>query len=189
MASLSDLDALFLQIKEQFGSLDIVFANAGIMSVARFQDSTEEHFDREFDINVKGLFFTVQKSLPLLKDGGSVILTSSIASFRGTPAFNIYSATKAAVRSFARSWTTDLKDRRIRVNSISPGPTATPLADKLGIPEAASLAFQEGLRQTIPLGRLGNAQEIAQAALFLASDESSFVTGIDLCVDGGMGQV
>jgi NAD(P)-dependent dehydrogenase (short-subunit alcohol dehydrogenase family) len=189
VSGLGELDALFQQVRERVGSLDIVFANAGIMSVSPLQNSTEEHFDREFDVNVKGVFFTVQKSLSLLKDGGSIILTSSIANFRGTSGLNVYSATKAAVRSFARSWTSDLKDRRIRVNSISPGPTDTPMAGKLGLPEAASEAFQASLRATVPLGRFGTSEEIAQAALFLASDDSSFVTGIDLCVDGGMGQI
>jgi NAD(P)-dependent dehydrogenase (short-subunit alcohol dehydrogenase family) len=188
---MADLDNLYAEISKTFDRLDVVFANAGIAKVATFQVSTEEHFDNAFNTNVKGLFFTVQKALPLLKDGASIILTSSVANFLGSPGLGIYSATKAAVRSFARSWTSDLKERRIRVNSLSPGPTETPMGAKMneGVPIAQAAFAREKLLAAIPLGRLGSPAETAQAAVFLASDESSFVTGIDLCVDGGLGQI
>jgi NAD(P)-dependent dehydrogenase (short-subunit alcohol dehydrogenase family) len=188
---MADLDNLYAEISKTFDRLDVVFANAGIAKVATFQGSTEEDFDNAFNTNVKGLFFTVQKALPLLNDSASIILTSSVANFRGSPGLGIYSATKAAVRSFARSWTSDLKQRRIRVNSLSPGPTETPMGAKMneGVPVAQAACAREKLLAAIPLGRLGSPTETAQAAVFLASDESSFVTGIDLCVDGGVGQI
>lgn len=189
VANLQDLDRLYAQIGERFGRLDVVFANAGIVTLAPFGEISEAHFDREFAVNVRGLFFTVQKALPLLKDGGSVILTSSIAHLTGTPGYNVYAATKAAVRSFARSWTVDLKGRRIRVNCLSPGPTATPLGGKMGIPAEQAETYAKFILEQIPMGRFGDAEETAKAALFLASDDSSFITGIDLCVDGGMAQV
>jgi NAD(P)-dependent dehydrogenase (short-subunit alcohol dehydrogenase family) len=165
------------------GKLNIVFANAGIAEFAPLDKVTEDHFDRLFDINVKGALFTVQKALPLLKEGGSIILNGSVAGVKGTPAFGVYGATKAALRSFARTWTSDLKDRRIRANVLGPGPTDTPALDGLA---AEVLAW---IVSTIPMGRMGESDEIAKAALFLASDDSSFVTGIDLFVDGGRAQV
>jgi NAD(P)-dependent dehydrogenase (short-subunit alcohol dehydrogenase family) len=188
---MADLDNLYAEISKSFDRLDVVFANAGIAKVATFQVSTEEQFDSAFNTNVKGVFFTVQKALPLLKDGASIILTSSVANFLGSPGLGIYSATKAAVRSFARSWTSDLKERRIRINSLSPGPTETPMGAKMneGVPLAQAAFAREKLLAAIPLGRLGSPAETARAAVFLASDESSFVTGIDLCVDGGLGQI
>ncbi|MCB5206795.1 glucose 1-dehydrogenase [Methylovorus mays] len=189
VSNLADLDRLYSEIGKRLGHLDIVFANAGALTLAPFEDITEVQFNREFDINAKGVFFTVQKALPLLKDGGSVILTSSIAHFKGTPGYNVYAATKAAVRSFARSWTVDLKHRNIRVNCLSPGPTITPLAGKMGIPAEQAESYGKYILEQIPMGRFGNAEETAKAALFLASDDSSFITGVDLCVDGGMGQI
>lgn len=189
VSNLADLDRLYSEIGKRLGHLDIVFANAGALTLAPFEDITEVQFNREFDINAKGVFFTVQKALPLLKDGGSVILTSSIAHFKGTPGYNVYAATKAAVRSFARSWTVDLKHRNIRVNCLSPGPTITPLAGKMGIPAEQAESYGKYILDQIPMGRFGNAEETAKAALFLASDDSSFITGVDLCVDGGMGQI
>lgn len=189
VSNLVDLDRLYSEIGKRLGHLDIVFANAGALTLAPFEDITEAQFDREFDINAKGVFFTVQKALPLLKDSGSVILTSSIAHFKGTPGYNVYAATKAAVRSFARSWTVDLKHRHIRVNCLSPGPTITPLAGKMGIPTEQAESYAKYILDQIPMGRFGNAEETAKAALFLASDDSSFITGVDLCVDGGMGQI
>jgi NAD(P)-dependent dehydrogenase (short-subunit alcohol dehydrogenase family) len=182
IAKLSDLDRLYEAVKAN-GRLDIVFANAGVAEFSPLGKITEEHFDKLFDINVKGTLFTVQKALPLLNDGGSIILNGSVASVKGTPAFGVYGATKAALRSFVRSWTSDLKDRHIRSNVISPGPTDTPAID--GQPEDA-IAW---IVSTIPMGRMGDPDEIARAVLFLASDDSSFVTGIDLFVDGGRGQV
>jgi NAD(P)-dependent dehydrogenase (short-subunit alcohol dehydrogenase family) len=179
---LTDLDRLYQAVKAK-GKLDIVFANAGVAEFSPMGSVTEQHFDRLFNINVKGTVFTVQKALPLLKDGGSIILNGSVASVKGTPAFGVYGATKAALRSFVRTWTSDLKDRHIRSNVISPGPTDTPAVD--GQPEDAIARIVS----TIPMGRMGEPNEIAKAALFLASDDSSFVTGIELFVDGGRGQI
>jgi NAD(P)-dependent dehydrogenase (short-subunit alcohol dehydrogenase family) len=182
VAKLTDLDRLYQAVKAK-GKLDIVFANAGVAEFSPLGSITEQHFDRLFNINVKGTLFTVQKALPLLKDGGSIILNGSVASVKGTPAFGVYGATKAALRSFVRTWTSDLKDRHIRSNVISPGPTDTPAVD--GQPEDAIARIVS----TIPMGRMGEPNEIAKAALFLASDDSSFVTGIELFVDGGRGQI
>jgi NAD(P)-dependent dehydrogenase (short-subunit alcohol dehydrogenase family) len=189
VAKLEDLDRLFEQIKKEKGRLDIVFANAGIAKYAPLGAIGEELFDSIFDGNVKGLLFTVQKALPLLPDGASIILNASVVGSKGLPANSVYSATKAAVRSFARTWTTDLKARRIRVNAISPGPI-----DTEGLREllASAQTGQDRLKiinSTVPLGRMGNPDEIAKAVVFLASDDSSFVTGIELFVDGGFAQV
>lgn len=189
VSSLADLDRLYATVKQQKGRIDVLFANAGGGEFAPLGQITEAHFDKTFNINVKGLVFTVQKALPLLVDGGSIILNASIASLKGMPAFSIYSATKAAVRSFARSWTVDLKDRRIRVNAISPGPIETPAMNGLVQTEEQLKEFKSGLIAAVPLGRLGDPDEIAKAAVFLASDDSSYVTGIELFVDGGMAQI
>jgi NAD(P)-dependent dehydrogenase (short-subunit alcohol dehydrogenase family) len=163
--------------------IDIVFANAGLGEFLALGKITEEHFDRLFDTNVKGTLFTVQKALPQLNDGASIILTGSVGSVKGTPGFWVYGATKAAIRNFVRAWTVELKDRRIRSNVLSPGPTDTPLAN--GAPADAIARIVS----TVPMGRMGTSDEIAKAALFLASDDSSFVTGIELFVDGGRAQV
>jgi NAD(P)-dependent dehydrogenase (short-subunit alcohol dehydrogenase family) len=189
VSNLADLDRLFATIKKAHGHLDVVFANAGIGEFAPIGEVTEEHFDKQFDINVKGLLFTVQKALPLLRDGSSIILNASIAASKGTGAFSVYSATKAAVRSFARTWTVDLKERKIRVNSLSPGPIDTPILSKTGLSEAAVKQFGEMIVAQVPLGRIGRSEEVASVALFLASDDSSYVTGVDLSVDGGMAQI
>jgi NAD(P)-dependent dehydrogenase (short-subunit alcohol dehydrogenase family) len=189
VGNMADLDRLFATIKERFGTLDIVFANAGFGELTPFAQVSEDHFDRHFNINVKGLFFTVQKALPLLKDGSSIILNASIAASKGMEAFSVYSATKAAVRSFARSWTTDLKARSIRVNAVSPGPIDTPIFGKMGLSEAQASGFKQSVGGMVPLGRMGKPEEIASAVLFLASDDSSYVSGIELTVDGGMAQV
>jgi NAD(P)-dependent dehydrogenase (short-subunit alcohol dehydrogenase family) len=189
VSHLEDLDRLYAEVKAKFGHIDILFANAGLGQVAPLGAVTEEHFDREFDVNVKGLFFSVQKALPLFKDGGSIILNSSVAGHKGIGGFSVYSATKAAVRSFARSWTSDLKDRKIRVNAISPGPIETPIFGKMGLTEEQSTEFANSIISSVPLGRVGQSEEVAAAATFLASDESSYITGIDLSVDGGQGQV
>src|SRR6267154_1046679 len=186
---LADLDNLFAQIKQEQGRLDILFANAGGGSFAPIGSITEEQYDQTFNTNVKGLLFTVQKALPLIPDGGSIILNASIVSVKGTAALSVYSATKAAVRSFARSWTTDLKDRKIRVNAISPGPIETPGIDSLGKNAEETKQFKAAMIATVPMGRLGVPDEIAKAAVFLASDDSSFVTGIELFVDGGSAQI
>jgi len=187
VSRMDDLDRLYEEIAKRFGHLDVVFANAGVANLIPFADVTEAQLDAMFGINVKGVFFTVQKALPLLRDGASVILTSSIANFKGTPNFSLYSSTKAAVRSLARSMTTDLKHRKIRVNSISPGPTVTGMGAKMGAKRDD--AFIQQLLDRIPLGRYAQPEETARVALFLACSDSSFVTGVDLCVDGGMGQV
>jgi len=182
VARLADLDRLYQAVKTK-GRIDVVFANAGVAEFAPLGKITEEHFDKLFDTNVKGTLFTVQKALALMNDGGSIILNGSVASVKGTPAFGVYGATKAALRSFVRTWTSDLKDRHIRSNVVSPGPTDTPIVD--GQPEDAIARIVS----TIPMGRMGDPDEIAKAALFLASDDSSFVTGIELFVDGGRAQV
>jgi NAD(P)-dependent dehydrogenase (short-subunit alcohol dehydrogenase family) len=189
VSQMADLDRLFATIREKFGKLDVIFANAGLGAVAPLAQVTEGQFDREFAVNVKGLFFTVQKALPLLSDGASVILNSSIAAFKGMEGLSVYSATKAAVRSLARTWTTDLKERKIRVNSISPGPIDTPIFGKMGLSEEQSHGFKQELPSMTPLGRMGSPEEIARTVLFLASDDSSYITGVDLAVDGGMAQV
>jgi NAD(P)-dependent dehydrogenase (short-subunit alcohol dehydrogenase family) len=182
VAKSDDLDRLY-QIIGKMGRLDIVFANAGWGEFAALGSITEEFFDKLFNINVKGALFTVQKALPLLNDGGSIILTGSVGSVKGTPGFWVYGASKAAIRNFVRAWTLELKDRRIRSNILSPGPTATPLVDQQPADAIARIV------SSIPMGRMADPDEIAKAALFLASDDSSFVTGTELFVDGGRAQV
>ncbi len=187
---LDELDALYAQIKEEQGRLDVLFVNAGGGSMLPLGNITEAHYDDTFDRNVKGVLFTVQKALPLLAEGASVILTGSTAGSAGTAAFSVYSASKAAVRAFARSWILDLKDRRVRVNTISPGATRTPgLLDLAGDDAAQREGLADYLAAQIPMGRLGEPGEIASAALFLASDDASFVNGIELFVDGGQQQI
>ena len=183
IAQLADLDRLYEAVSKVKGRIDILFANAGVGEFVPLGAVTEEHFDKLFNINVRGTLFTVQKALPLLKDGGSIILNGSVASVKGTGGFGVYAASKAAIRSFVRTWTTDLKDRRIRANVVSPGPINTPLFNRQS-PEVISRIVS-----TIPMGRTGQPEEVAKVALFLASDDSSFVTGIELFVDGGRAQV
>jgi NAD(P)-dependent dehydrogenase (short-subunit alcohol dehydrogenase family) len=189
VSNLDDLDRLFAEIKRDKGKLDIVFANAGVAKFAPFGTITEEFFDSIFATNVKGLLFTVQKALPLLPDGASIILNASIVGSKGLPANSVYSATKAAVRSFARTWTTDLKARRIRVNAVSPGTTDTPGLEDLLASSEAGRERRQTISNTVPLGRLGTPDEIARAVVFLASDDSSYSTGAELFVDGGFAQV
>ncbi|WP_347986095.1 SDR family oxidoreductase [Methylomonas sp. AM2-LC] len=186
VSNMADLDKLYAEVKAKFGHIDIVFANAGIAEPSPIEAVTEEHFDKTFGINVKGLLFTVQKALPLLVDGGSVILNSSVVNTVGFEGFGVYAASKAAVRSFARTWTAELKARKIRVNVVSPGPIETPIFDKMGLSVEQIEAFGENISTQVPLGRFGRPDEIAQAVLFLASSDSSYVAGIDLYVDGGM---
>lgn len=190
VSRLEDLDRLYAVVKEKHGHIDILFANAGAGTVAPLAVATEGHFDQTFDVNVKGMFFTVQKALPLFQDGGSIILNSSVSNVLGLPGFTAYAASKAAVRNFARGWTMELKDRNIRVNCLSPGAIETPaLATTTGLTaEQAEQAVAQFTSQ-IPLGRRGKPEEIAAAVVFLASDESSYITGVDLAVDGGMAQV
>ena len=189
VSNLHDLDRLFAQIKKEKGKIDIVFANAGVARYAPLGTITEDFFDSIFDINVKGVLFTVQKSLPLLRDGGSIILNASIVASKGLSSNSVYSATKAAVRSFARTWTTDLKDRRIRVNAISPGPIDTPGLSELLASSETGEQRRKMISTTVPLGRFGRPEEIAKAVVFLASDDASYITGIELFVDGGFAQV
>src|SRR3989441_1769004 len=189
VSNLGDLDRLFAQIKREKGKLDIVFANAGGAKLAPLGTITEEHYDSIFNINVKGLLFTVQKALLLMPDGASIILNASIVASKGFPDWSVYSATKAAVRSFARTWTTDLKDRRIRVNAVSPGPIETPGLNDLVASTGAGEQRLKMLSNSVPLGRLGTPNEIAKAVVFLASDDSSYITGTELFVDGGFAQV
>ena len=190
VAKLADIDRIYAAVKEQKGKVDIVFANAGIGEFAPLGQITEEHFDKHFAVNVKGLLFTVQNALPLLAEGGSVILNASIVGTKGFPAFSVYSATKAAVRSFARTWSVDLKAQKIRVNVVSPGVVPTPAYNlSLGMSAEQVDQFVESSIPNIPLGRAGTTDEIAKAVLFLASEDSSYVTGIELFVDGGMAQI
>ncbi len=189
VSNLADLDRLYATIEQEQGCLDVIFANAGIGEFVPLGSITEEHFDKTFNTNVKGLLFTVQKALPLMPEGASVILNASTTSIKGTPAFSVYSATKAAVRSFARNWILDLKDRQIRVNVVSPGVIPTPGYNLLGLSEEQLKEFVESQANTIPLGRVGKPDEIAKAVVFLASDDSSFVNGIELFVDGGVAQI
>ena len=189
VSNLDDLDRLFATVKEEEGRIDVLFANAGVAEFVPLGSITEEHFDKTFSINVKGLLFTVQKALPLFADGGSIILNASVAGSKGFEAFSVYSATKAAVRSFARTWTADLKPRKIRVNTVSPGPIETPILNKAVSTKEELIQLKASLASGVPLGRMGLPEEVAKAALFLASDDSSFVTGIELFVDGGMGQL
>ncbi len=183
VAKLADLDRLYETVAEVKGRIDIVFANAGVGEFVPLGGITEEHFDKLFNVNVRGTLFTVQKALPLMNDGGTIILNGSVASVKGTPAFGVYAASKAAIRSFVRTWTSDLKERHIRSNVVSPGPINTPLASRQPPDVIARIV------STVPMGRMGEPDEIAKAALFLASDDSSFVTGIELFVDGGRAQI
>lgn len=190
VSRLEDLDELYATVKEKHGGIDILFANAGAGTIAPLSEATEAHFDQTFDVNVRGLFFTVQKALPLFRDGGSIVLNSSVSNVLGLPGFSVYAASKAAVRNFARAWTLELKDRKIRVNSMSPGPIETPaLETTTGLtPEQAEQAAAQFVSQ-IPMGRRGKPEEVAAAVTFLASDESSYISGVDLAVDGGLAQV
>jgi NAD(P)-dependent dehydrogenase (short-subunit alcohol dehydrogenase family) len=188
VANLSDIDRLYEAVKKQNRKIDVIFANAGVAQLAPFGDVEEKFFDLHFDANVKGLFFSVQKALPLMNDGGAIIVNASIATIKGFSGMSVYSATKAAVRSFARTWTNELRERRIRVNAISPGHIDTPIMESLQQGDAL-IKMKEGMAQNVPLGRLGDPDEIAKAVSFLASDEASYVSGIELFVDGGVAQI
>ena len=189
MAKLNDIDRLYDAVQQKHAQIDVLFANAGGGEFAPIGAITEDHYQRTFDNNVKGVLFTVQKALPLLRDGASVILTSSITGITGTPAFSVYSATKAAVRNFARSWILDLKDRRIRVNAVSPGLTETAGLDELFGGGEQAKGTKDYLVGQIPAGRIGQPEEIAKAVMFLASDDASFINGIELFIDGGQAQI
>ena len=186
---LADLDRIFAAIKERKGRLDVVFANAGIGAFVPLGQITEEHFDTIYGTNVKGVVFTVQGALPLMGEGGAVIINGSAASGKGTPAFSIYSSTKAAVRNLARGWAVDLKGRGIRVNVVSPGAVPTPAYDTFGMSKEQLEGFVEGMKATVPLGRVGTPDEIARTVVFLASEDSAYVNAVELFVDGGATQV
>jgi NAD(P)-dependent dehydrogenase (short-subunit alcohol dehydrogenase family) len=188
VSNLADLDRLYAKVKEQKGQINVLFANAGIIGAAPLGEISEEHFDKMFGINVKGLLFTVQKALPLFQDGGSIILNASVAASKGIEATSVYSATKAAIRSFARTWTADLKQRKIRVNAISPGRIDTPIFNGV-LNEEQTKQFNATVVANVPLGRMGIPDEVAKAASFLASDDSSYITGTELSVDGGLAQI
>ncbi|MGY2686017.1 SDR family NAD(P)-dependent oxidoreductase [Pseudomonas tolaasii] len=189
ISNLDDLERIFTQIKTDKGRVDVLFANAGLGDFQPLGAITEESFDRTFGINVKGTLFTVQKALPLMSGGSSVILTGSTTGTMGTPAFSVYSATKAALRNFARSWALDLKGTGIRVNVLSPGPISTPGLDLALSGTGQKEAIIDDMTAQVPLSRIGKPEEVAAAALFLASDESSFMTGSEMFVDGGFAQV
>jgi len=189
VSNLADIDKIYNTVKDQKNHIDIIFANAGIAQFAPLEKISEEHFDKIFRINVKGLLFTVQKLLPIFQEGGSIILNASIGSSKGVEESSVYSATKAAVRSFARTWTVDLRHRKIRVNAISPGPIDTPIFSNLTQNEEQSEQFKKNIVNTVPMGRMGTPDEVAKVVSFLASDDSSYITGIELFVDGGLAQI
>jgi NAD(P)-dependent dehydrogenase (short-subunit alcohol dehydrogenase family) len=190
VSNLADLDRLYEVVKREKGHVDVLFANAGIAGESRpFGEITEDLFDALFDVNVRGLLFSVQKALPIFRDGGSIILNASTASIMGNPGRGVYAAGKAAVRSFARTWTSELKERRLRVNTLSPGPIDTPIFNTLSPKEEEIARLKSLIVTLVPMGRFGTPEEVASAVLFLASDDSSFVTGVELFVDGGMAQV
>jgi len=189
VSSLDDLDALYKKVATDKRKIDIVVANAGFVEWGYLPTATPEHFDKTFDINARGSFFTVQKALPLMNDGGSIILVSSCVHLLGIPQYTVYGATKAALRSFARSWAAELKGRKIRVNNLSPGATDTPIIDGQFKTKEEAEGVKKHFSEIITLGRLGRPEELASAAFFLASDESSYITGADLVVDGGWTQV
>ena len=189
VSNMADLDRLYAVVEEQKGRIDILFANAGVGEFAPLGAITEAHFDKIFSVNVKGLLFTVQKALSLFHDGGSIILNGSVGASKGVATTSVYSATKAAIRSFARTWTVDLKHRKIRVNAISPGPIDTPIFNSIAQTEEEINQIKANLVAAVPMGRMGAPDEIAKAVSFLASDDSSYITGIELCADGGMAQI
>jgi NAD(P)-dependent dehydrogenase (short-subunit alcohol dehydrogenase family) len=186
---LQEINSLMDVIRQKFGRIDILFANAGIAKFQPFGEIQEATFDEHFDINVKGLFFTVQAALPLIPSGGSVLLTASVGSKKGFAGSSVYAATKAAVRSFGRTLATELAPRGIRVNTLSPGPVVTPIFAKMGLPEAAIAEMQKGMSASIALKRMGTAEEIARAALFLSSDDASLIVGAELFADGGLAEL
>jgi NAD(P)-dependent dehydrogenase (short-subunit alcohol dehydrogenase family) len=189
VSKLDDIDKFFHQVSEKFGKIDALFANAGIAKFAPAGDSSEQLFDESFDINVKGLYFTLQKALPHLNDNAGIVLNSSVVNSKGSASTSVYSATKAAVRSLARTFASELVDRGIRVNVVSPGPISTPIFGRTGLPQAAVDEFASHVKSQVPMKRFGTPDEVGRAVLFLAGPEASYITGVDLNVDGGMGQL
>jgi NAD(P)-dependent dehydrogenase (short-subunit alcohol dehydrogenase family) len=189
VTSIKDMEAFFANVVERLGKIDVLFANAGVAKFAPIADSPESLYDEVFDINVKGVFFTIQKALPHLNDGASVVLNTTFFNQAGTPGTSVYSASKAAVRSFARTAAAELVGRGIRVNAVSPGPIATPIYGRLGLPKEAVDAMAQGILSTVPMKRFGKPEEIASTVLFLASSDASYITGVEINVDGGVGQV
>lgn len=184
--SLANIDAMVEEVKAAFGSVDVLFVNAGVVQLAPLAEADEAHFDTQLNVNFKGAFFTIQKILGIMNDGGSIILNTSVASEKGNPGMGIYAASKAALRSLARTLSVELAERAIRVNIVSPGPIETPIYDKMGLPQEAIDGFSQELIGTVPLGRFGKPEELASAVTFLASDEASYIHGEELVVDGGM---
>jgi NAD(P)-dependent dehydrogenase (short-subunit alcohol dehydrogenase family) len=189
VSKLADIDRLFTEVSAKFGKIDVLFANAGIAKFAPASDSSEQLFDETFDINVKGLYFTLQKAIPYLNDNAGVVLNSSVVNSKGTSGASVYAATKAAVRSLARTFAAELVGRGIRVNVVSPGPITTPIFGKTGLPQAALDEFSNQIKAEVPMKRFGTPEEVGHATLFLASGEASYITGVDLNVDGGLGQI
>jgi NAD(P)-dependent dehydrogenase (short-subunit alcohol dehydrogenase family) len=186
---LADLDVLFAKIKERFGSIDVLFVNAGVGKFSPVDQTTEALFDELMDVNFKGAFFTAQKALPLLKDGGSIVFNTSVVDSKGMAGASVYSASKAALRSLTRTLAAELVGRKIRVNAVAPGPITTPIFGRMGLPADAEKQMTEGIVAGVPMKRMGEAEEVAKAVAFLASDDASYITGVDLNVDGGMGQI
>jgi len=189
VSKLTELDSLYSQIKKKYGRLDVLFANAGIAHFAPTIETTPEFFDNHFNTNVKGLYFTVQKALPLLSKGSTVVVNASVVSLKGFPGSSVYSATKAAVRSFVRTWTAEIPIDQVRFNVLSPGPVNTPIFDKMGMPQAQKDQTVEQMGAMTPMKRVGRPEEMANVALFLASQDSSYVAGVELFADGGFGQI
>ena len=189
VASLSDLDKLYQDVSNKFGKIDVLFVNAGIAKFAPLAETSESTYDEQFDINVKGAFFTIQKAIPLLNDGASVILNTSVADSKGNVNISAYSATKAALRSLARTAAAELVERGIRVNAVAPGPIETPIFGRTGLPQEAVDQFANQILETVPMKRFGQPEEVAAAVAFLASDDASYITGVEINVDGGVGQI
>jgi len=189
VAKLTDVDKLFAEVSQKLGKIDVLFVNAGIVTVAPFAETSESVYDEQFDINIKGAYFTIQKALPFLNDGASIILNTSVADSKGTAGVSAYSATKAALRSLARTVAAELAGRGIRVNTVAPGPIVTPIFGRAGLPKEAVDEFAKALIATIPMKRFGQPEEVAATVAFLASQDASYITGVEINVDGGMGQV
>jgi len=189
VAKLADLDRFYSAVAQKLGKIDVLFVNAGVAKFVPVGQADEPHFDEIFDINVKGAYFTIQKALPYLNDGASIVLNTSVAGIKGTANASVYSATKAALRSFSRTLTTELVERRIRINSVAPGPIETPIFGRIGLSKQEVDQFAERILAAVPLRRFGKPEEVASAVAFLASSDASYITGVELHVDGGMGQV